>query len=100
MCWGLWDDRWDYNGVSMDLKPFLDDLKRGKKWYAEPFTRANIQNGSTVYVINGTFRHINCARISLTRSEGFIRLRCFVCSSIPTENDFRMRVYCSNKNKT
>ena len=99
MCWGLWDNRWDYNDVTMDLKPLLDDLKKGKKWYAEPFTHAYIQYGSTEYVINGAFRHVNCARVSLIGGEGFVGLRCSKCSSIPTESDFRMRVYRSKKTK-
>ncbi len=75
-------------------------FKKGKKWYAEPFTRAHIQHGSTEYFINGIFRHINCARISLIGGEGFVGLRCSECSSIPIENDFRMRVYRSKKTKS
>ena len=97
VCWDLWDDKWDNNGMSMDLKPFLDDLKRGKKWYPKFYTRATVENGSIFY---GSFCLINYACISLTRGEGFLQLRCWACSLILAKHDCRMRLNRSQNNNT
>lgn len=98
VCWGLWDNRWEYNGVSVDLKPFLDDLRRGQRWYAEPHMKCTIQEGSQEILVSGTFRHVNCIRVS-SSPQGFPNFRCEACSSIPKERDFCMRVYRSKISK-
>ena len=98
VCWGLWDNKWEYNGVSVNLKPFLDDLRRGQRWYAEPHMKCRIQEGNQEILVSGTFRHVNCIRVS-SSPQGFPNSRCEACSTIPKERDFCMRVYRSKISK-
>ena len=86
---------WEYNGVFVDLKSFLDDLRRGQRWYGEPHIKCTIQEGSQeIKNVSGTFRHVNCIWIS-SSPHGFPNFRCEACSSISKECDFCMRIYRS-----
>ena len=96
--WGLWDNRWEYNGVSVDLKPFLDDLRRRQRWYAEPHMKCTIQEGNQEIIVSGTFHHVNCIWVS-SSPQGFPNFRCEACSSILKKRDFCMRVYRSRISK-
>ena len=89
---------WEYNGVSIHLKPFLDDLRRGQRWYAEPHMKCTIQEGSQEIIVSGTFCHVNCIQVS-SSPQGFSNFRCEACSSIPKKRDFCMRVYRSRISK-
>jgi hypothetical protein len=92
VCWGLWDNMWEYNGASVNLKPFLDDLKRGQRWYVELHMKCTIQEGSQEILVSGTFRHVNCIQVS-SSPQGFPNFRCEACLSIQNERDFCRRVY-------
>lgn len=61
----------------------------GGGWYSKPHIRACV---NMVFVeINGTYRHMSCCRLD-NFGFGYASLACFVCSAIPLENDFRMRI--------
>ena len=97
-CAGVYGNRIGSIDVLVHLKPFLDDLKRGRRWYAELHTKCTIGEGDHQCAISGIFRHIDCSRIS-SSSLGFTNFRCIACSSIPREFDFRMRAYRSKLSK-
>jgi hypothetical protein len=91
LCWGLWDKTWKYGNRIINIKILLDDIKPGKVWWMEPMTSGVIEFSGQSFVIEGTFRHKDCKRVS-SNGFPFENFRCISCSSIPLEGDFRMRL--------
>jgi hypothetical protein len=91
LCWGLWREHCSYAQKPYIIKGMLQDPSPGSKWTPEPYTEATVQNMGTPRMINGTFRHKECARVS-TSDEPFTDLTCCLCARIPQEMAFRMRV--------
>jgi hypothetical protein len=64
---------------------------RGANWVPEPHTAAEINISGKIIKIKGTFRHDQCRRVS-TSGQAFDNLTCSICSGIPQEGEFRLRV--------
>ncbi|KAL2630890.1 hypothetical protein R1flu_015576 [Riccia fluitans] len=93
LCWGFWfTSTIVYGGNVYDVKPLLDDQKRGCTWYAEPYLKPEVYNPTTRWLekIEGTFRHDNCSRVSAFGG-GFENLCCSACYNIPKTSSFRFR---------
>lgn len=89
MCWGF---RVQPTSILVCCIQFVSCWMKnigGGGWYSKPHIRACVNR---VFVeINGTYRHMSCCRLD-NFGFGYASLACFVCSAIPLENDFRMRI--------
>jgi hypothetical protein len=64
---------------------------RGANWMPEPHTATKINISGKIIKIKETFRHDQCCWVS-TSGQAFDNLTCSICSGIPHEGDFRLRV--------
>ena len=64
----------------------------------EPYTKVGVMYEMHECVIDGSFHHFSCKRVSKVK-ELFHNLTCEKCFEIPKCNDFLMRVYREHRNK-
>ena len=74
----------------------LDDRHIGIVWYPKPQVCQSIVVDGSEVLIEGTFRHKACDRMSGS-PHGFQGLTCSMCAAIPNEDDFRKRVIREDK---
>ena len=96
MCWGLRGPTCDYGGKSYVIDGLLQDIHPGQQWYPEPYVEAEFEVDGKVVLVKGTFRHRNCSRFSIS-GDPFPDFACSMCSKIPAEGDFRLRVLREDK---
>ena len=81
-----------YSNLVYNVHGLLADPKHGNNWAPEPSTRTELRDHNGIVVIVGCFRHVRCARVSLS-GEPFENYTCAECRRIPKEDDFRKRVF-------
>jgi hypothetical protein len=91
ICWGFRGPSCSYGGKPYNIRALVNDAHPGKNWFAEPCLRGEVMLEGGLLTVEGAFRHRNCLRISAS-DDGFENLTCTKCASIPSEDDFRMRV--------
>lgn len=92
LCWGYWGRTAMYSNLVYNVHGLLADPKHGNNWAPEPSTRTELRDRNGIVVIVGCFRHVRCARVSLS-GEPFENYTCAECRRIPKEDDFRKRVF-------
>jgi hypothetical protein len=85
-----------YGGAKYNVQGLLNDPYVGATWYHEPSLKAVVAYQNREVVVNGTFRHVMCRRISIS-NEPFSNLTCSMCKGLVHEGDFRKRVMREEK---
>jgi hypothetical protein len=91
LCWGYWGKLCNYAQKPYAMQGLLQDPTPGLHWIPEPYAIASVQYSGSTVNISGTFRHVDCKRVS-TSGSPFTDLTCCNCARILQERDFKMRV--------
>ena len=91
MCYGFKGPIVEYGGFSYSIKALLNDPNFSGQWYPKPHLHAVVHVDGVEITVSGAFRHTKCYCVSLS-SLPFPNLTCSMCTLIPSENDFRLRI--------